>query len=99
MHAGSTLSHTLVQPIMFVIALARGVPLLQSTYPNKVIGLIPCNVEVLLEVVRAGTSKSKVRVWSRSPDPIDSIGQPLSIRIGHISTLQGIEMKWYKYMK
>ena len=45
---------------------------------------------VLLEVVRAGTPESKVRVWSRSLDPIDSVGQPLSIRIGHISTLQGI---------
>ena len=31
---------TEVQPIMFVIALARGGFLLQSTYPNRVIGLI-----------------------------------------------------------
>jgi hypothetical protein len=41
---------------------------------STTIKLIPCNVEVLLEVVRAGTPESKVRVWSRSLDPIDSIG-------------------------
>jgi hypothetical protein len=29
---------------------------------------------VLLEMVRAGTPESKVRVWSRSLDPIDFIG-------------------------
>ena len=62
-----------------------------SPYISNPGGLgIPCNVGVLLDVVRAGTPEWKVRVWSRSLDPIDSIGQPLSIRIGPISTLQGI---------
>ena len=30
----------------------------------------------------SGVLESKVRVWSRSPDPIDSIGQLLSITVG-----------------
>jgi hypothetical protein len=31
---------------------------------------------------RARTPESKVRVWSESLDPIDSIGQSLSITVG-----------------
>ena len=39
---------------------------------------------------RARTPESKVRVLARNLDPIDSIGQPLSITIGRNTLAEGI---------
>ena len=38
------------------------------------------------KVVCARIPESKIRVWSRSLDPIDSIGWLLSITVGRISS-------------
>jgi hypothetical protein len=59
---------------------------------NSVYLPIPCNVMVLLEVVRAGTPESQVH---RLQDSHDWIGWRLSIRIGHISPLQEIVVSIY----
>ena len=47
--------------------------------------------DVLRNLDRAQTPESKVRVWSQSLDPIDSIGQPLSITVGRNTPGEGIE--------
>ena len=79
---------------MFVIALARGVPLLQSTYPNKVIGLITLKststrTEYTLYLnaygIRALYSTytfytSIIMAENQNQQPIESIG-PNSIQI------------------
>ena len=46
------------------------------------VAIIPSAGDVLREADRARTLETKVRVWSRSLDPIDSIGQLLSITVG-----------------
>jgi hypothetical protein len=46
--------------------------------------------DVLRELDRARTPESKVRVWSQSLDPIDSIGQPLSITVGRNARGEGL---------
>jgi len=51
---------------------------------------IPSAGSVLREADRARTPESKVRVWSRSLDPIDSIGQLLSITVGRNVPAEGI---------
>ena len=53
---------------------------------------IPSAGSVLREADRARTPESKVRVWSRSLDPIDSIGQLLSITVGRIVPAEGIPL-------
>jgi len=44
---------------------------------------IPSSSDVLQELDRARTLESKIRVWSRSLDPIDSIGWLVSITVGN----------------
>jgi hypothetical protein len=51
---------------------------------------IPSAGGVLREADSARTPESKVRVWSRSLDPIDSIGQLLSISVGRNTPAEGI---------
>jgi hypothetical protein len=51
---------------------------------------IPSAGDVLREVDRARTLESKVRVWLRSLDLIDSIGQSLSITVGRNTPAEGI---------
>ena len=51
-------------------------------YIEKAISIIPSTGDVLREVDRARTPESRVRVWSRSLDPIDSVGQPYRDRGG-----------------
>jgi len=53
---------------------------------------IPSPGDVLRELECARTLESKVLVWSQSLDPIDSIGQPLSITVGRNAPGEGIEM-------
>jgi hypothetical protein len=55
---------------------------------------IPSAGSVLREADRARTSESKVRVWSGSLDPIDSIGQLLSIIVGQNVLAEGIAPIW-----
>jgi hypothetical protein len=43
---------------------------------------------------RARTPESKVRVWSQSLNPIDSIGQPLSITVGRNAPGGGMSYTW-----
>ena len=47
---------------------------------------MPSPGDVLRELDCARIPKSKVHVWSQSFDPIDSIGQPLSITVGRNTT-------------
>ena len=54
------------------------------------IGSIPSAGGVLREADRARKPESKVRVWSRSLDPIDSIGQLLSITVRRNTPAEGI---------
>ena len=51
---------------------------------------IPSAGDVLRELDRARTPESKVRVWSRSLDSIDSIGWLLSITVGLNPPAEGI---------
>ena len=51
---------------------------------------------VLREADRAPT-ESKVRVWSRSLNPIDSIGQLLSITVGRNIPAEGIDNPLHSY--
>ena len=51
---------------------------------------IPSPGDVLRGLYRARTPESKVRVWSWSPDPIDPIGQLLSITVGRNTPAEGI---------
>jgi hypothetical protein len=57
-------------------------------------GCIPSAGSVLREADRP---ESKVRVWSRSLDPIDSIGQLLSITVGRNVPAEGIRIGVYDY--
>ena len=54
------------------------------------VAIIPSAGDVLREADRARTLETKVRVWSRSLDPIDSIGQLLSITVGRNTLAEGI---------
>jgi hypothetical protein len=58
--------------------------------PNKASLSIPSAGDVLREVDRARTAESKVRVNSGRLDPIDSIGQLLSITVGRNTPAKGI---------
>jgi hypothetical protein len=52
---------------------------------------IPSAGSVLRNLDRARTPESKIRVWSRSLDPIDSIGWLLSITVGPNLPAEGIQ--------
>ena len=54
------------------------------------ISFYPSGGDVLRELDRARTPESKVRVWSRSLDSIDSIGWLLSITVGLNPPAKGI---------
>ena len=51
---------------------------------------IPSAGKVLRELGRARTPELKIRVWSRSLDPINSIGWLLSITVGPNLLAEGI---------
>ena len=53
---------------------------------------IPLPSNILRELDRARTSESKIRIWSRKLDPINSIGWLLSITVGHILPGEGIAL-------
>ena len=57
---------------------------------------IPSPGSVLRELDRARTPESKIRAWSRSLDPIDSIGWLLSITVGHTLPGEGILAFFYR---
>ena len=71
-----------------ITAIRRNLRIFRSTRFYKV--SIPSAGSVLREADCARTPESKVRVWLRSLDPIDSIGQLLSITVGRNIPAEGI---------
>ena len=61
-------------------------------YIEKAISIIPSTGDVLREVDRARTPESRVRVWSRSLDPIDSVASLIGIEEVGV----GIEVTWVR---
>ena len=65
---------------------------MQEILPYIRISFIPSNGGILRELNRARTPQLKVRVWSRSLNPMDSISQLLSITVGRNTPLEGIDI-------
>ena len=61
--------------------------------------IVRVSLPTVRELDRARTPKSKVRVWSLSLDPIDSIGQLLSITVGRNIPLEGIPNMFSQHSK